>query len=184
MNNENFEIVLNSKLGIYPPYFNTYIKLVEEDEIKTALKNQTPKAENFFNSITEEKTDYKYAEGKWTIKEVLQHVIDAERIFTYRALAFARKDKNILPSFDENDYAANSNANNRRWKELIEEFLAVRKSTEILFSSFKEEILKTSGKASNYEITVLALGYIIVGHVTHHINIIRERYIAGLGLGV
>ena len=179
MNHENSEIVnLNSTLGIYPPHFNAYIKLVKEDDIKTALKDQTPKAENFFNSITEEQSFYKYAEGKWTIKEVLQHVIDAERIFAYRALAFARKDKNILPSFDENEYAANSNSNIRSWRALIEEFNAVRKSTEILFNSFTEENLKTSGKASDYTITVMALGYITVGHSIHHINIIRERYIA------
>ena len=161
----------------YPAYFNTYIKLVQEDDVKSALKNQTPAAEKFFNSISEEKSLFKYAEGKWTIKEVLQHLIDAERIFGYRALAFARKDKNILPSFEENAYAAHSHANNRRWKELIEEFIAVRKSTEILFNSFTEEDLNTSGKASDYEITVLALGFTTAGHAAHHLNIIRERYL-------
>lgn len=161
----------------YPSYFNTYIKLVEEDDVKSALRNQNPRAENFFNSIAEEQSLYKYAEGKWTIKEVLQHLIDAERIFAYRALAFARKEKNILPSFDENEYAANSHANNRNWKELIQEFITIRRSTEILFNSFTEENLNTSGKASDYEITVLALGYTSVGHVQHHINIIRERYL-------
>jgi uncharacterized damage-inducible protein DinB len=135
-------------------------------------------AEDFFNSITEEQSTYKYAEGKWSIKEVLQHVIDAERIFAYRSLTFARKDNNTLPSFDEKNYAANSNGNTRAWHELVEEFKALRKSTELLFNSFTKENLNAIGKASDYTITVLALGYIIVGHVAHHINIIRERYIA------
>lgn len=164
-------------INTYPSYSETYIKLVEEDDIKSVFKNQKPKVENFLNSITEEKSLYKYAEGKWTIKEALQHLIDTERIFCYRALAFARKEKNILSPFDEKNYAANSHANNRSWKELTEEFLAMRKSNEILFGSFSEEDLNTLGKASDYEVTVLALGYMIVGHVTHHMNIIRERYI-------
>jgi hypothetical protein len=93
-------------------------------------------------------------------------------------LTFARKDRNTLPSFDENNYAANSNANNRAWQELVEEFMALRKSTELLFNSFTKENLNSIGKASDYTITVLALGYITVGHVAHHMNIIRERYIA------
>jgi hypothetical protein len=161
----------------FPDYFNTYIKLVEEDDINTALKNQTPEAAAFFNSIPEDKSLYKYADDKWTIKESLQHIIDAERVFTYRAMAFARKDRNSLPSFDDKSYAANSHANSRTWKDLIEEFLAIRKSTELLFNSFTEEDLKSSGIASDKEISVLALGYIAAGHAKHHINIIRERYL-------
>jgi len=167
---------LRAKIGPYSGHFHDYIKLVEEDDFRIALKKQTSKAVVVFNSITQDKSLYKYAEGKWTIKEVLQHIIDAERVFSYRALAFARKDVNHLPSFDENRYAANSHANNRSWQELIEEFLAVRKSTQMLFNSFTEEDLKSSGIASNSEISVMALGYTTVGHAAHHINIIRERY--------
>lgn len=178
MNQENTETINpRSKIGPYSSHFYDYIKLVEEDDIKTALVDQKLKAAVFLNSIAEDKSLYKYAEGKWTIKEVLQHIIDAERVFAYRALAFARKDKNSLPSFDENGYAANSHAHNRSWQELIEEFLTVRKSTEMLFNSFTEEDLKSTGIASNSEISVLAMGYTTVGHATHHINIIRERYL-------
>jgi hypothetical protein len=165
------------EIGPYSAHFHDYIKLVEEDDIRTALKNQTPETEKFFNSITEEKSLYKYAEGKWTIKEALQHIIDAERVFTYRAMAFARKDKNHLPSFDENSYAANSHANSRSWKDLKEEFSAVRKSTEMLFNSFTDEDLKTTGIASDAEISVMALGFTIAGHAAHHVTIIRERYL-------
>jgi exoribonuclease II len=161
----------------YPEYFQRYIKQVKEDDLKLAFKNQMPAAEIFFQSINEEFSKKKYAEGKWTIKEVLQHIIDAERVFSYRAMCFARKEQHILPSFDENGYALNSNANNRDWNELIEEFAATRKSTEYLFNSFTDEALNTVGKASDYTITVTAVGFVTVGHVNHHIRIIQERYI-------
>ena len=161
----------------YPEYFQRYINQVKEDNLKLAFKNQMPAAEIFFRSISEEFSKKKYAEGKWTIKEVLQHIIDAERVFSYRAMCFARKEQAILPSFDENEYALNTNANNRDWNELIEEFVATRKSTEYLFNSFTDEALNTVGKASNYTITVTAVGFVTVGHVNHHIRIIQERYI-------
>lgn len=165
------------KTGVFPDYFYNYIKLVENDNLKDALKNKIPEIQNFFRSIEEGKRDYKYAEGKWTIKEVLQHIIDTERIFAYRALAFARKDHTILPSFDENSYAKNSNASARTWDDLIDELIAVRKTTLFLFSSFSEEQFDTIGKASNYEMSVKALGYTIAGHLVHHINILKERYL-------
>ena len=161
----------------YPEYFQRYINQVKEDDLKIAFKNQMPATEIFFQSISEELSKRKYAEGKWTIKEVLQHIIDAERVFTYRALCFARKDQHTLPSFDENDYAVNSNANDRNWQELIAEFASVRKSTEYLYNSFSTEAMNSIGKASDYTIGVSALGFVIVGHVNHHIRIIQERYI-------
>lgn len=161
----------------YPEYFQRYINQVKEEDLQLAFKNQMPAAEIFFQSINEELSKKKYAEGKWSIKEVLQHIIDAERVFTYRAMCFARKEENILPSFDENNYANNSNANGRQWKSLIEEFTATRKSTQYLFNSFNDESLNTIGKASNYTISVAAIGFVTVGHLTHHIHIIQERYL-------
>ena len=161
----------------YPEYFQRYISQVKEDDLKMAFKNQMPAAEIFLQSIGEELSKKKYAEGKWTIKEVLQHVIDAERVFSYRAMCFARKEQHILPSFDENNYALNSNANNREWGNLIEEFVAVRKSTEYLYKSFTDDALNSTGKASDYTITVAAIGFVTVGHANHHIRIIQERYI-------
>ncbi len=160
----------------FPSYFNAYIKLIPENAVIVALKNHATRAEKFFNLISEEQSLYKYADGKWTVKEILQHVIDAERIFCYRALAIARKEMTILPSFDERKYAASSQANQRSWKELTEEFNVVRQSSIMLFHSFKNESLGYSGKVSDYQMTVLALGYTIAGHVEHHMNIIRERY--------
>lgn len=161
----------------YPGFFQRYISQVKEDDLKTAFKNQMPAAEIFLESINEELSCKKYAEDKWTIKEVLQHMIDAERIFTYRALCFARGDQNVLPSFEENGYGLNSKANNRAWQNLVAEFVAVRTSTDYLFSSFSDETLNSAGKASDYVISVSALGFVIIGHVNHHIRIIQERYI-------
>ena len=161
----------------YPEYFQRYINQVKEDDLKMAFKTQMPGAEIFFQSISEELSKKKYADDKWTIKEVLQHIIDAERVFSYRAMCFARKEQHILPSFDENMYAINSNANERAWNNLVEEFTATRKSTEYLFNSFSDDALNTAGKASDYTITVAAVGFVTVGHVNHHIRIMQERYI-------
>lgn len=166
-----------SKVGVYPPYFYNYIRLVENEDLKTILKNQLPESLTFFNSIPKEKYDYKYAEGKWSIKEALQHIIDTERVFTYRSLAFSRKDINILPSFDDKSYAENANGGARKWNDLVDEFAAVRNSTQLLFSSFSTEHLTSLGKASDYEMNAKAMGYTIAGHLAHHINIIRDRYL-------
>lgn len=161
----------------YPEYFQLYINQVKEDDLKMAFKNQMPAAEIFFQSISEELSKKKYADDKWTIKEVLQHIIDAERVFSYRAMCFARKEQHILPSFDDKSYALNSNANARAWNNLVEEFAATRKSTEYLFNSLTDDALNSIGKASDYTITAAAIGFVTVGHVNHHIRIIQERYI-------
>jgi len=166
-----------TSIGTYPNYFENYIRLVANEDLKTVLEKQLRESEAFFNSIPEEKYLYRYTEGKWSIKEVLQHITDAERVFSFRALAFSRKDPNIFPSFDENTYTKNSNADNRKWEQLIEEFTAVRKSTIDLFNSFSEEQLQSVGKASDYEISVKALGYITAGHFQHHVTILKERYL-------
>ena len=162
----------------YPPYFNTYIKLVEETDLITALLNHGDEADSFFSKINESETLYRYAEGKWTIKEILQHVIDAERIFCYRALSFARREQVCLAGFDENQYAANSHANDIAWSSLLSDFKIVRKNSISLFNSFTNDDLDHTGKASDYSISVRALGYIIAGHCMHHMNIVKERYLS------
>src|SRR5690606_3947557 len=124
-----------------------------------------------------EKYDFKYSPGKWTIREVVQHMIDAERIYSYRALCFARNDSTPLPGFDENEYVNNSMATTRNWEDLRLEFLSVRKSSELLFKSFNEEQLMSNGIANNSSIIVLGIGFVIVGHVAHHIRILKERYL-------
>jgi len=165
--------------GVYPPFFEKYISLVENEEMTSILEKQAKKAVDFFSSIPQEKWSYKYAENKWTVKEVLQHITDTERVFSFRALAFSRKDPHTFPSFDENEYASNSNANNKTVDALIEEFLAVRKSTQFLFDGFSSDQLNYSGKASTYEMTVKSIGYMIAGHFAHHMKILKEKYFPG-----
>ncbi len=161
----------------YSAYFKRYIDQVAEDELPAAFENQLPAAKQFLSGISEEKSMYAYDTGKWTIKEVLQHIIDAERIFNYRALCFARKEASSLPGFDENLYADNSNASSRSWQELVDEFLSVRKSTEYLYKSFTEEMLDHPGISNNNPATARSFGFITLGHFNHHKKIVEERYL-------
>ena len=163
--------------GTFPPYFATYINKVKEENITDAFRNQQAFLNDFFDGIPEEKTKEGYAPGKWTLKELLQHIIDAERIFAYRSLCIARKETLSLPGFNENEYAANSQANTRSWKNIVEEMKQVRKSTEMLFESFSDNMLNQVGLSNNNQITVNALGFIMVGHLVHHVGVIKERYL-------
>jgi len=164
-------------LNKVPSYFHNYINQVEENSLDQAFRKQGSSMIRFFESIPESKVDYRYAEGKWSIREMLQHIVDAERVFSYRALCFARKDSTPLPGFDENIYAENSKAEKRDWNELIDELRVVRHGTELLFDSFDEEQLAAEGNASGKQNYVLGIGFIIVGHVTRHMKILKERYL-------
>ena len=163
--------------SVYKNYFENYTSQVIEKDIISAFSNQEKILNNFLDLVTEEKSTCAYAEGKWTLKEMLQHIIDTERIFAYRALAIARKETATLPGFDENLYADNSNANSRTWDNLTQEIKAVRNSTIILFESFTEEMLQSKGNFSSSSGSANTLGFIIVGHVYHHIKIAKERYL-------
>jgi hypothetical protein len=161
----------------YPEYFGKYINQVPEDDLQQAFKNQLSIIQEFLRSVDEERSDFAYAPGKWTLKELLQHTIDTERIFNYRALCIARKETVSLPSFDENIYAQNSDANARTWKSLSAEFLNVRRSTEDLFESFSETMLQQKGLANDKSISVISIGFITIGHVYHHIAVVKEKYL-------
>lgn len=162
----------------YPDFFATYINQVLENDLQEAFKNQFQIIISFLQSVTDQKANHAYAPGKWTLKELLQHTIDAERVFQYRALCIARGETASLPSFDENLYAQNSQANLRSWKNLSEEFITVRKSTEDLFNNFTRQMLKQKGITSGRSITVASLGFIAVGHVTHHIKVAQQKYLS------
>jgi uncharacterized damage-inducible protein DinB len=161
----------------HPPYFSKYINLIETDDLKQGFEEQNLQLVSILNTIIDSKADYAYAAGKWTVKQLLQHVIDTERVFAYRALFFARNAKDPLPSFDENAFAEIANTSKRNLQDLKNEFITVRKSTQILFNSFTEEDLQRRGIASSNEVTVNALGFIILGHWVHHCNILKERYL-------
>jgi hypothetical protein len=132
---------------------------------------------NELQKIAPEKWDYRYAEGKWSIKEMIQHLIDAERVFCYRALNFARHDVHPLPGFDENKFAEVAKADRRTKEDLLEELSTVQKASALLFRSFDEEQLDSSGMANGTPNYVKAIGFTIVGHTRHHMKILRERYL-------
>lgn len=162
----------------YAEYYETYVSLVQESDVVSALQNQLAELENLFSEITEEKADFRYAEGKWSIKELLGHIIDGERVFSYRALRISRNDKTPLAGFEENSYIANSNFANARLANLIEELFLLRRSNVLFFKNLTDEAWLRTGTASDAEVSVRALAYIMVGHIRHHSNILRERYLA------
>lgn len=165
-----------SKIQPLPVYFDRYINLVPEEDINEAFKNSLSNLTKMDTSKLREIGDKIYAPGKWTIKDILQHIIDSERIFTYRALRFARNDTTKLHSFEENDYASAANATSRSFDLIMSELEATRASTMLMFESFDEETLLRKGISSDKEISVLGLGFTIIGHEIHHFNVINERY--------
>lgn len=161
----------------YFSYYDTYVSKVPGNDLLSALLENRDTFSSFIKSIPADKLDYRYTENKWTVKEVIVHLTDAERIFAYRALRFARNDKTGLSGFDENDYVPQSNAASQTAESLLEEFHSVRHASITLFKSFTPEMSLRNGHANGKEISVRALGYIIVGHTTHHMQTIHERYL-------
>ncbi|MEK6481223.1 DinB family protein [Catalinimonas sp. 4WD22] len=169
--------MLKSNLPFIPDFYDTYINQIGDTiELSSALHEYgadfvTGEEKNFMAL-----RDQVYAPGKWTVKDILQHVIDTERVFAYRALRFARNDHTELAGMDQRLFAANTNANERSVDELLYEFSVVRQSTIFLYKSFNQEMLKREGVCFGRKTTVGALGFTIVGHVLHHIKILKERY--------
>ena len=161
----------------YSPYFKSYITLVETTNLFEALTTSLEELVATVENLPEEKLLYKYAEGKWSIKELIQHLIDTERILSYRALRFSRSDTTDLHGFDEDWYVKNSNGNERDISDLLEELTLLRRSTILLFNSFSNEMLTMSGSTDESSMSVRALGFIVAGHQMHHLKIIRSRYL-------
>ncbi|WP_432221550.1 DinB family protein [Flavobacterium sp. TMP13] len=161
----------------YGSAFHTYIEQAGEGNLIEELEISLHDFIKFVQNIPMDKFDFRYAEAKWTIKEIIQHVIDTERIFAYRALRISRNDKTPLSGFDENEYVVNTDANQRNIQSLLTELSAVRHSNLFLYKSFSVEQLKRIGTASNNEISVRALGFVTIGHQKHHQRIFEERYL-------
>ncbi len=161
----------------YASFYRPYIDKAQNLDLKEGLRQNFEKIYEFLNTIPESKLEYRYADDKWTIKEVIQHIIDTERIFAYRALRIARQDPTPLPGFEQNDYVPVSFANNRNIAELLADYKAVRQATISLFDSFTDTMLMQIGVANNCPISVRALGFITIGHENHHCNVIKERYL-------
>jgi hypothetical protein len=160
-----------------PPFYHSYLRPVADRDLQQLMDEHLQPLSDSLRGLTEDEWSYAYAPGKWTLKELVQHLIDAERIFSYRALCIAREDPRPLPGFDENAYADNCMANERNGAAILDELNAVVKSTRALFGSFNEKQLAASGVANGAPITVNAVGYIIAGHALHHSRIVRERYL-------
>ncbi len=169
-------MILN--LETVPSFYKNYVKQIEETDLLQALRISGHRCLELVHAIPEEKADYRYADGKWTIRELLCHMIDGERIFTYRALRFARNDKTPLAGFEEKDYAPQANASGRSLQKIAAEMAHLRSSTIDLFESFTPEMLIRKGMANNNEMSVIVLGFIIAGHETHHCNVLKERYLS------
>ncbi|UKJ06093.1 DinB family protein [Solitalea lacus] len=162
----------------YNPYFQHYIDLVGEGDFETLFHQNTLLTAQYFKEVPSEKHNYRYAPNKWSVKEVLMHIIDTERVFAYRALVCARGDNSTpLHSMDEDLYAANVDVTHRTMESLIDEFLTVRKNSEFLFKNISDEQSKFLGNGVTHNISARALGFIMIGHIHHHVNVLNERYL-------
>lgn len=160
-----------------PAYYHKYVALVQGDDLLTALESDRKAMTEFIAKIPSDKLLYAYAEGKWTIAQVLTHITDSERMFTYRAMRFSRNDQTPLPGGDEDLHAKYADADKRTFADIADEFDAVRNSTIHLYRHLTDEMLDRFGTANNLRITPRAIGWVTAGHSTHHRNIITERYL-------
>lgn len=161
----------------YAEFYQTYVSLVDETDIIPALAKQMEDLRQLLAGTSVEQENFRYASGKWSVKELLGHVTDAERVFSYRAFRISRGDETPLAGFEENFYVANSNFSNTSFADLIEEFAMLRAANVLLFKNLSEEAWRCVGTASDAQVSVRALAFIMVGHVRHHANILRTRYL-------
>lgn len=161
----------------YSVFLATYIKVLNDVELMEDLEISLHQFIKFVQNIPMDKFDYRYAEGKWTIKDIIQHLIDSERVFSYRAMRISRNDATPLPGYDENNFAENTNANARSIQDLLAELSAVRFSTIFLFKSLTEDQLMRIGTVSDNLVSVRALGFVIIGHQKHHQQVFEEKYL-------
>ena len=163
-------------LSDFPTFYQGYVDTIESENILETLREQKEKTTSFFEGVPDEKANYVYAEGKWTVKEVLGHMIDSERVFVFRALSFARGEEQPLPGFDENTYVPAGKFGDRSLQSLIDEYASVRQATLTFFNNLRDEDWTKTGIANNGNFTVNSLAYIIAGHNEHHLKILAERY--------
>ena len=164
--------------GEYDPHYETYVKLLPEPELDLTLvlHEQMKETHALLRSVKDDKANFAYAPGKWTVKEVLGHMSDVERVMSYRALRIARSDNTPLPSFDENAWVPAAKFGRLPLHQLVDEFMAVRQATIHLLNELEADAFQRKGTASNKEITVRALFFIIAGHERHHVKLLHERY--------
>jgi uncharacterized damage-inducible protein DinB len=158
-------------------FYQSYIDLIKDNDFREAIRKNTKQFRRVMKRIPRKKYDYSYAEGKWSVRQMLQHIIDAERVFAYRALRLSRMDSTPLPGWDETAWAKHDGAAERRWKDLLEEFRAVRESTQYLFDSLSDTQLRFVGTVRERPLNAFTIGFVLPGHVAHHMRILEERYL-------
>ncbi len=161
----------------YNPYYGAYITLAQNQLLMDGLQNGLNETISFLESIPNDKLKHRYDAGKWSVKEIIRHIIDTERIFAYRALRFARNDKTSLHGFEQDDYIQPSKADELSLESLLDEYKSNRMATIAMFRNFSDEMLKRIGEASSNPMSARAAGFIIVGHEKHHCNVIKDRYL-------
>ncbi|MFN9151066.1 MAG: DinB family protein [Bacteroidota bacterium] len=160
----------------YPAYYHRYIESVGDDDVRPVFTDQVEYFTRLMSTMTDEDALFRYAEGKWSVKQVLGHLIDCERVFAYRAMCIARGETQALPGFDENAYVANASFDQRPIAHILDEFVAVRLGTILLYDSLSSVEQLLSGVANNNPVTVRSLMWIIAGHTQHHLRILAEKY--------
>jgi hypothetical protein len=161
----------------YDPYYEVYVSLVPDGDIVDILDRQAAEVRECFSAIPEEKGPFAYAAGKWSIKELLGHLTDGERMFMYRIFRISRGDKTPIEGFEQDGYIENARSNSRAFADLLDEFTALRRANVIAYRHFSEEDWSRTGTANNVEITSRALAYIAAGHIAHHLRILKEKYL-------
>jgi hypothetical protein len=174
--------MLKSNLPPHHPYLTHYINLVAQDELMNALNYSLEFLTSLSIADFHDKENFAYADGKWTVQEVLQHIIDTERVMTYRAMRFARKDATELPGFDENSFSDNSFANTRSMQHILDELVLMRKSTIALYQSFNEEQLLFLGTANGNKNCAATIGFFTIGHALHHFLVLKNQYSLSLNV--
>ncbi|WP_299739019.1 DinB family protein [uncultured Rossellomorea sp.] len=161
----------------YPPYYKEYVNNVPDGELLQILDDQQNETKKLLKDLNEKTSEYKYAPGKWTIKEVIGHITDTERIMCYRLLSIARGEQEMLPGYNDDEYVRRGNFNRFSLSDLLHQQALVRQHTILLLSSMDEEALRRRGNANGSEVTARAIGYIIAGHEIHHRRLIKDRYL-------
>jgi uncharacterized damage-inducible protein DinB len=161
----------------HAPEFSQYVALVADGDITQTLEQQIENSLSLLRSIPSHKANFRYAPEKWSVKELLGHLIDSERIFSYRVLCFARNDQTPLPGYEQNDYVHEADSDSRNLGDMMEEFATVRRATIQLFRSLNDTAWLRHGKANEIDVTVRALAFIIAGHELHHMGVLRTRYL-------
>lgn len=162
----------------YDAYYEHYVSLVPEDDVRKVLAAQPAELEKIFEDVAEEKGTFAYADGKWTVKELLGHMIDGERMFAYRTFRISRGDKTPIEGFEQDGYIENAYANGRCFADLLKEFSLLREANMLFFKNLKDDDWKRIGTANEREISVRALATIMAGHIRHHMEILKDRYLS------